>query len=226
MKKLLLLSLVFFFGAQVFAQKNNSGQSADDPFRATKSNFTLEVGFIPFNVVPISLSQLKLRFFANDKLAIRLGANLSSTSKSATAGTVAQKSSCFVLGIYPGIEYHVGNLKRLSPYFGAEANIYFKWYNYVEKTDNKETKVISGQWDVGSSRCGFTDVGLNLLAGVDFYFSKHIYMGVEFYYGFVMRFNHKIVQTIPEPEVVLTDKSSSFNLVGDAIPSIRLGWAF
>jgi hypothetical protein len=64
-----------------------------------------------------------------------------------------------------------------------------------------------------------------VLAGFDFYFSKHIYMGAEFYYGFALQIKHEITQIEPT-ESVLVKRSKTFNVLGNAIPAIRLGWAF
>lgn len=227
MKKIFLLFTFFFATSAVFAQLGDLNIGPEEMFKAVKKNATVELGFIPFSqTIPISISQLRARYFITDHLAARLGVNLSTKSnKKNWPGDITTKSSVFIMGIYPGMEYHIGKLKRLSPYFGAELNIYYKGYKYVEKTDGNETLVISGAWDDTYTKCGWTDLGLNALVGVDFYISQHIYLGVEMYYGFAIRLSHEVNRKVPEPSTVIVKKGTMFNLVGNAVPAIRLGWA-
>lgn len=94
-----------------------------------------------------------------------------------------KKESSFGWEIAPGIEKHFAGTDRLSPYVGAELRVAGKSTTVTEESrvaNDKIETVTSKNFEQG----GFLALGLNLIAGADFYFAKKVYLGGEFGYGF------------------------------------------
>ncbi|MFZ4398687.1 MAG: hypothetical protein ACOYO1_01535 [Bacteroidales bacterium] len=228
-KTILILVMVLGFATIVSAQ-----------YKPT-SGFDVEVNFRPFNASPIQLDYLKARMFLNETMAIRLGLELSSYSETnkvaiptGSTNKVEQvtKNSYFVFGLHPGIEMHIANdAERFSPYIGAEIDFTMKSASTdVTGVGNDATKTsnVDGSWS-GGSNPAFTNVGLNLLVGADYYFTKHIYMGAEFGFGFHSMSYKDVVTTN-----VVSGASTSVTALGNSSTTlgvnynsaIRLGWSF
>ena len=77
---------------------------------------------------------------------------------------------------------------------------------------------------------GYTQIGLNLLFGADYYISKHLYLGVELGFGFnsTSYKDNTITVVIPNTTTTPTTNpgSSAFNLGVNYNSFLRLGWAF
>lgn len=227
-KTLFILALVLGFTTFVNAQ-----------YKPT-SGFDVEVNFSPFSTSPVQLDYIKARMFLSEKMALRLGFQLNTyneTSKAlfgpvATQVTEETKNSYFILGFHPGIEFHMEGTDRLSPYCGAELNFTTKSAstditNYNGTTNS--TYASTGEWKSGS-QMGYTQIGLNLLFGADYYISKHLYLGVELGFGFnsTSYKDNTITVVIPNTTTTPTTNpgSSAFNLGVNYNSFLRLGWAF
>lgn len=193
MKKLFLPMMALFCSATVMAQ---------DGFKPVAGNVTLEAnvnllgGTVNLNN---SLNQIKARYFLSDDMAIRFGLGLSmNTDKNVMNGDSSwteTKTSSW--SVSPGIEKHFAGTDRLSPYAGLDITIGSTNYkgesNDITFTNfgggTTSTTTTTASWEglsstmPGASRANST-LGVNLVAGCDFYFAKRIFLGYEIGFGF------------------------------------------
>lgn len=170
---------------------------------------TLEVNFSPLGGNPVSINGLKFRKFSDDYSAVRLEVFLGSSSDKSVAmqegsngnednpnPATYDTSGSFDLSIRPGVEKHFDGTNRLSPYVGGVLDIGFGSSNttngyWSQNTNDPSVVGDSGfgahtQWEQ-KTRDGYLRLGLNAIAGMDFYFADNIYLGAEF--GFGISFN-------------------------------------
>jgi len=162
---------------------------------------TFEVNFSPFGGSPISINGIKVRKFSDDYNAIRLEVFLgleSDKSVSLQEGEngieenpnplTYSRSRGFDISIRPGIEKHFDGTSRLSPYVGVVADLGFSSSSNTEEywsaAQLMPTEMFSShaEWEQKTSN-GSIRLGLNAVAGMDFYFADNIYLGAEFGFG-------------------------------------------
>jgi len=234
MKKLVLSLLL----VSALTIASYSQEKIDDGTFKPTSGFTAEVNFIPANTsMPVSLNYLKSRMFLNESMAVRLGLDLGMYSVSSTQMPTnpddpkeETQSSYFLFGLHPGIELHMGDLSKLSPYAGAE----FGFATKSSKTEitnygnqNNATYESKNVWANGANP-GYTEITFNLLLGFDYYFCKHIYCGAEIGLGVANTKYKEQEESITISNVtttVKTPESKSMNMGVNFVPAIRLGWA-
>jgi len=235
MKKL-IFSLLFI---SAFAFITVAQEKLDDGSYKPTSGFTTEVNFIPANTAaPISMNFLKIRMFMSESMALRLGFDLGMHSnKSTVMSTVTTepneetKNSYFIFGLNPGIEMHMGDMPKLSPYVGAELGISMKSSKTTVTNAgnvNNSTLETENKWADGSNP-GYTEFSFNVILGADYYFSQHVFMGAEMGLGFANTSFKEQKETATSGGIsltVTTPKSSSMNLGINYTPAIRFGWAF
>lgn len=220
-KRVLLIAAI---AAGVFTTSNVNAQD----FKPAGGEKNIEVNFSPLGGSPISINNLRLRYFTSSDMAIRVGFSVSTSSNTdITLGganndiEIEDKSSEFGLTINPGIEKHFAGTDRLSPYVGAELN-----FTLTSSTDlDQELNTAGTGTDEVETTNGSTTFGLNLLIGTDWYFSKHIYMGTEVGFGFASTSNAD-TETSGGGTTVTTPNGSSFNLGPNFNSAIRLGFLF
>jgi hypothetical protein len=144
-------------------------------------------------------------------------------------GADEDKKSTLLIGLYPGIEKHLGKMSKLSPYIGGELIFAIKTSKEVY-TSNAGSSVAEskskGAWSDGSER-GYFTFGLNCIVGTDFYFSPHIYLGIEMGVGLQSTSNSKVEREITgQPTTTISEKDSQFEFGFNYVPAIRLGYCF
>jgi len=165
---------------------------------------TLEVNFSPLGGNPISINGLKFRKFSSDYSALRFEVFLGSNSNKSVAMQAGSnglednpnpatynKSGGFDLSLRPGIEKHFDGTSRLSPYIGGLLDFGFGSSNNTEGYWTPNSNDLDGfddftkhvEWSQ-KTKDGYLRLGLNAVAGMDFYFADNIYLGAEFGYGF------------------------------------------
>jgi len=189
-KSILFFALALIGMSYASAQKQEGGDK----------NF--EFTFAPLGGNPIGINGIRLRSFNGDGTgAIRLGIFVGGTSETTINSqpgevpTVDDQDKSpelldvmktFDFSIRPGYEKHWDGTDRLSPYIGGELfigmgseslNREFYSPNDTDQLDNFVT------WNINRKQ-GHTTIGLNLLAGFDFYFSDYIYLGAEMGFGY------------------------------------------
>lgn len=174
----------------------------------------------------------KGRYFISDNLAVRLTLGFGNTTLKEVdynnpapdhkddEDVLKTKTSNFVIA--PGIEYHFAGFERLSPYVGAE----FLFGTLTNKTD----LTYSYKDDYTKTKQKGTSLGINLVAGFDFYVYKGLYLGAELGFGYS---SNKLKDTEYEQQVGNTttsvtpedyDKTTTVGF--NCNPAIRLGWRF
>jgi hypothetical protein len=180
--------------------------------------------------------------FLNPNMAVRLGFNFGMHSDESTelappptppatqGPNQVTKNSYFMFGLIPGIEMHMGDMPKLSPYVGAEVGFNTKsskteitGYEFMDNS-SVATKNI---WEDGSN-AGYTEISFNVLLGADYYISKHLYCGAEVGVGLVNTSYKDQEFTSTQSNISTTLKTpggKSMNMGVNFVPAIRLGWA-
>jgi len=186
MKKLLILVSAVALSGTMFAQKAGS----DNPFSLEGAMNVSKEG------VSWTAPNLRMRYFIQDNLALRLTLGrdaVSSTSTETstvydstgnatiTTSEVTTKNSIMNLGL--AAEYHLAGTDRMSPYFTAGFNV------------------------GNDTRTEISSFGLNLGAGIDYYVAENIYLGLE------LGFNYKSA-----------DGTKTSGFAGGS--AVRMGWRF
>jgi len=245
MKKLnfaaLLIMLCFGVSAQnykpvagdVTAEVGLSGGLLNSTLSLAPSAFTTKAG------TPVPT--LRFRYFLHDNLAIRVGANFTSSSTTTKfyqaapgSGEGSDQLVNTLFGINLGLEKHFAGSDRLSTYAGGD--ILFqttgaseKWTNSANGTSytNGASQTVTGTNANGNNTLGF---GLRAITGADYYFVEKVYIGGEFGFGFIAASNGstKTVFTNAGTTTTTTAKStgSSFNVAPNMTAGIRIGYRF
>ncbi len=131
---------------------------------------------------------IRYRTFVTAKKAYRIGVNISyynhldilqHSNPAYNLLELKSKYTSFSILLTPGIERHFSATKRLSPYVGAQALAgYSTTVIKREVQDNNEVYNLTKKNNPGRVR-----VGLGVFAGIDYYFIKKIYLGIELGYG-------------------------------------------
>tara|TARA_R110002096_G_scaffold117210_3_gene253876 strand:+ start:12891 stop:13562 length:672 start_codon:yes stop_codon:yes gene_type:complete len=221
-KKVLLIAAI---AAGVFTTSSLQAQD----FKPAGGEKNIEVNFAPLGGNPISINNLKFRYFMDSQTALRVGFSVSSSSttdiqlQGPNQIEVEGTNSSFGFSINPGIEKHFEGTDRLSPYVGAELNFASSSTTQTQESLNGAGDAIAGESEV---KDGSTTLGLNLLLGADWYFSKHIYMGTEVGFGFATTSNADTESTPVTGPKVSTPNGSSSNFGPNFNSRIRLGFLF
>lgn len=194
MKKVLFLAASLFAAAYANAQEEAT-QPASADVKPDEGTFSLEVGFCPFQSNSVSLQNGRLMgiYSINENWSVRAGLGFEATSDT-DANDVESESR--TISFTPGAFYSFEGTDKMTPYLGGELG----FYSTKAETDGKTTKDILG-------------IGIAAFTGMNYYFSKNIYVGVEVGAGFYHEKDDK------------NDESGNeFKIY--AQPSVRLGWAF
>ncbi|MBX2972856.1 MAG: hypothetical protein KF797_07130 [Flavobacteriales bacterium] len=209
--------------------------TASAQYKPAAGEKTLEVNFAPLGGTPVSIGGIKLRSFGSETTAFRVGVFLGygSTSKvtqdedsQAQLVELKDKNSTTTINLQPGIEKHFAGTDRLSPYIGGVLNIGFGM------TSKREESQVANQ-GVGAkiTKGGSLDLGINAVAGFDYYMAEKLYLGTEIGFGVGMTSDMKNkvswdnVQGMQDSESNVNNQSK-FNIGPNVIGQLRLGWAF
>jgi outer membrane protein W len=186
MKKLMILVSAVALSGTMFAQKAGS----DNPYSLEGAMNVSKDG------VSWAAPELRMRYFIQDNLALRLTLGRDAESSTSTEtdtiydsnGTatvstseVTTKNSIMNFGL--AAEYHLAGTDRMSPYFTAG-------FNFGNDT-----------------RTEISSFGLNLGAGIDYYVAENIYVGLE------LGFNYNSA-----------DGTKTSGFAGGS--AVRMGWRF
>lgn len=226
MKKIWILALA----AMTAGFANAQDESASGDFKPEAGEKSLEVQFAPLGGSPISIGGLRFRSFSSATSALRanvfLGYNSESEILTQEVEDIDQLetkevNSSFTISIAPGIENHLAGTDKLSPYMGAELPI-----TYTSSTEKVETQVGDEVQNVKTTD-GSLSIGINALAGVDFYFTKKMYLGTEL--GFGIQYQKELSTKVKPSEGDAPDpvkNGSSFTIAPNVQGQIRLGFIF
>lgn len=212
---------------------------AQTEYRPAGGEKNLELMFAPLGGSPVSMAGIKFRKFNSATSALRLGVFVGFQNKTTIlqnentqAGLAEEKKKegNFTIAIQPGIEKHLKGTERLSPYFGGYLDL-----SYAAKSKKEDLQ------DVGSTKVGYTKtnggdlgLGLNAVAGFDYYFAKSLYLGSELGFGVAAKMPMKDkteTLSFDNGNEVTTNsdskgKESSIQLGPNVVGQLRLGWLF
>lgn len=258
MKKI-VFTLALVIGAGLIVQAQDTADN-NGPFRPVGGDKNLEVQFAPLGGTPISIPGIKFRSFSGNNTAFRLGIFVGYMNESTitqeeqfndddeqTGLELSDRSNSFSVAIQPGYEWHMTGTDRLSPYVGGFVNI-----GYTSETDIMETEHPLGdvpgtpineqlyQGDV-TTKTGQLNLGLNLVAGFDYYFAQRLYIGTEIGFGFSMDNDLSSTTTTNDTQLntdtgiweenseevdSVVGNQKGFQIGPNVIGQIRVGWLF
>jgi hypothetical protein len=202
--------------------------------------FSLEGG-LSLNTTENTFSApaIKLRYFATDNIAGRLGIMYNSSKdveniygfdgngdlSADSLGTVTMKSNMTWISL--GGSYHFSQLDRLSPYVALD--VMYGTGSYNEKwADSDGADYVNGlDAEINTKESG---IGLGLSGGFDYYFAENVFIGAElgFMYNSVNDKGGDVSVTAggttTTSDILSAGKSSTMG--NNATAAIRLGWRF
>ncbi len=146
------------------------------------------------------------KYYLSDDLAIRaiLGFN---TNSSGNADSAGGKNSNTAFGIAAGIEMHTHAVYSTSPYFGAQISY------AMANVDRNVTAL-------GEDKTSATFLGIGVLAGFDWYFTRGIAVGGEYMLGFSTASSSTVVT--PKTGSATTHDNPSATNIGISSGSVHL----
>ena len=224
-----------FVLAAVLAGAVSAG--AQDSYKPEAKDFSLELNYTPGvlgtnNSASFSLPEygVKGRLFLSDRFAVKLNLGFSTNSTNnktyitnfdnsvTTTEDIDGRTS---FSIMPGIEYHFGNYKRVSPYVGAAVGINVGNRVSRDITGNVSSKTVSPTF-------GFA---VQAAAGVDVYICKGLYAGLEMGLGYGLdKTGRGKTSSVDNTGATTESQGNSDSITSSfgffATPSIRVGWFF
>lgn len=245
MKKTTVLLGILMAGISIFAQENdkpaNVTSEIKSEFKQNAGDKNLELNLDPAEIFNSSRTGnfiglqdnfgIRYRKFRSSSLAIRMGVNLlflnfTDITQTAT-GTLLElkdKNRTIEIMIRPGLEKHFEGTEKLSPYIGGELLIGFQTSTFISESQSgsavSEFKITNGSPDDGLT------IGLGGVAGVDYYFARKFYLGLELNYSIVYfaGFTEKIKP--PSGLEVENKNGSRFAFFPSAYTALRIGFLF
>ena len=239
----------FFFLAAAVIAGSFAADAQEKQYKPEAMDFSLEMNYTPglsigtggsgSGLVSLSNSTfslpdygLKGRFFITDRFAVKLNLGFSTDSdkskeytENTTGGvtsvtTTESKSAVTAFSIMPGVEYHFGDFKRVSPYVGAA-------FGLTAGNTTSTTPITDGTTTTKQPTFGF---GINVSTGVDVYICQGFYAGAELGLGYgyskAGRGKTTTVSNGATTESNGTTETINSNFGFYAAPSIRIGWFF
>jgi len=248
MKKTVLLVLVSFV---LFCTAN----AQEGGFKQAAGDKALEVNFAPLGGTPVGISGIQFKSYSSETSAFRMNIFIGKFSTKDTLQTAVdtfstasdnllalyERNSTLEIGIRPGIEKHFAGTDRLSPYIGAELDFAKKFS--TKKVDNQYNGKLgdeSGSILVTKTtgEKGYMRIGVNAVAGFDYFFAKKLYIGAEFGFGLSMTSDSKIKVDDKYKEQLYSDadktypgildikRGSSTDIGPNTSGKLRIGWLF
>ncbi|MGB3868394.1 MAG: hypothetical protein WBG34_08770 [Flavobacteriales bacterium] len=218
---------------------------AQEQYRPVGGEKNLELMVAPLGGSPITMAGIKYRNFSSATSAFRMGVFLGFDNKTTItqdensdtkALELKKKESTITIGLQPGIEKHLTGTERLSPYFGGYVDLNFTTKN---KKDDTQLTLANGNNELGynQTKSGSLGIGLNAVAGFDYYLAKSMYLGTELGFGVStsMPMKNKNENVVLNADGTGTttvsgdgkkDNVSKLQVGPNVVGQIRLGWLF
>lgn len=210
--------------------------------RPTDSNpFSLEGGLsLNSTTNTFNAPMLKLRYFAADNIAIRLGLQMDNSKEvenfygfdaqgdetADSLGTLTTKNRLTWISL--GGSYHFSQMERLSPYVALDVMIGME----STKVDGADASSLGGYTDglTSTATTKGSGLGLNIAGGFDYYFAENVFIGGEVGFMFLSmkdkggEASTTFGSTTTTVTTLPAGSASSFG--NSATAAIRLGWRF
>lgn len=221
----LLLGGLLLSGA-VMAQKPDAG---------TPMSLEGQVGWNA-NTLTFNSPSIRFRYFFADNIAARLTVGLSNTKYTelfyegpnvtqGASGEYITRSNAWNIGL--GGEYHFTGTDRLSPYVGLDI-ILGGAKQRTEGTDTDGTMYIADYQEESVRPVSL--FGFNIVAGTDFYFSEHFYIGAEMGFGLQALKQGEGESSVTSGGITVStaiQPEEKFSNIGNNVMgAFRLGWRF
>ena len=217
-------------------QANQTNSTSD--YKPEEGSFMMEVGFAPFHSVIVddeagtrtngSLVNLQgglLRgvYVLTDNLQLKLGFGLSifkDVDDNGETGDAWHKNTnrISIFSVCPGINYVFDGTDKLAPYIGGELGFGIYSTKVTDESENNKT--------ITKNQGGFNTFGVAAVSGFNYYFAKNIFIGAEVKLGVDMHTDKKLSVETDGRTTTTETKVHSLNFQPQAVPSLRLGWAF
>ena len=203
--------------------------SNNEEYKPVAGSSSLELSFDPAAIFSTGGDQfglqngmIKYRKFNSELSVFRMSAEFSfGTSVEITDQNDELKDhqSYFSVTFKPGIEKHFKGTERLSPYVGMEGVL-----GYATQSIKSEYSTD----DYEKSSKSDLILGANLLAGVDYYIAKSLYLGVELGYGayFIDHLKTKYTDLGNSKNDDEKKNGYELGLRSSVIGNFRIGWNF
>ena len=255
MKKTLFLILILSMlstyaqNDEIFGNNSNDTDMQSSGYMQTAGSKSFEISFNPGNVFAtggnaFSLinSTIKYRNFSTAQKAFRMGFNINFMShtdiehqESDDEKELKSYTNIYGITFMPGTEKHFNVSDRLSPYVGIQALLGYKHTSHtIEYEDGNKIETIeyinispaNNSLGVGS---GHFSIGAGIFTGVDYYFVKRFYVGVELGIGlqYYSLLNSKYINSGDHDDDYDKKNGHTIQLApGLSTGNIRLGWTF
>jgi len=243
--RMILIMAMFLSFHLIKAQENAPLKGSSTIYKQEAGNKSLEVNFDPGQIFGSDTHEqfglfngsIKLRYFHTELSAYRMNINLAfskaisiTQQEDGALLELKDKYSAFSVNIQPGYEKHFSASKRLSPYIGAQLLMGYSSSGLVRENQDGNTIYVE-KWknDINMPQRGAYAVGAGIFAGVDYYFVRKLYLGLELAYGLQYTKLLKSIYTSEEnPDNNYERKNGSFFGVSPSLATgnLRLGWSF
>lgn len=231
MKKIMFIgALVLGLGLAANAQKPESSSYS---LEATLGIDGTPVGTPTFGGA--NTPSIRGRYFLDSKMAVRaqVGFWTDNYSQPVTEPYIQALGrydrQVLNYGIGAGIEMHMDGTDRLSPYVGGQ-------FNFNRSITNHEWIDAEGNpWSTnqtlkpGASRIitsAANTWGIDLIAGMDYYFAQNVYVGVEIGYNLSLLVEGDQTDANTGDPLDITENNTEYNVSPGSVSGLRLGWRF
>lgn len=216
MKCFYVIILSLMFTISTLAQENS--------FKPATGSTSAEVNFRPVSNNPISISSLKFRSYRPNgqvfRIGVLLGGKIEKPNKNAALNTVE-------ISLKPAFEKHLYGTERLSPYYGVEFELSYKYSSFTFSDPDSDIDIkYTGAWDEFGNEQGFIRVGANVIIGADYYITKNVYLGTEFGFGGQIMDFTDIKLKIDSESETLEKNGGAFTFGPNYNGALRLGFSF
>jgi len=233
---------------EIFGNSSTDSVTQSNDYLQTAGSKSFEVSFNPSNIFAtggdaFSLinGAIKYRSFSTAQKAFRLGLNINFLSQTdiiqqedndLDLKELKAYTSVYGITFMPGTEKHFTVSDHISPYVGMQALIGYKHTSYSEEYEdgNKiETLTFENSPSGNGAGIGYLSLGAGIFTGVDYYFVKRFYVGVELGIGlqYFSLLNSKFTDS-GDSDLNYEYKNGHIIQLAPGLTTgnIRLGWTF
>lgn len=239
MKKLFLgvAALLSALSMSAQAEENTAAESKEtkevNQYKVDEGKFMMEIGYVPFSVATatnttagtVNLPGGLLRgvYVVSEKIEVKLGLGLSIykdvlDNDLEGANWVKSSERTAIFNIEPGFNYCFKGTNRLEPYIGGELQFGIYSTKEVNETQNNKTVV--------KNETGFNTFGVAANAGFNFFVAKNLFVGAEVKLGVEVAADKKVTTEENGTTTKTDNKNHDVEFFPQAVPAIRVGWAF
>jgi len=246
MKKLFFT--MFFISAFMMlkAQNEVNQQVSSNAFKQESGNSALEVNFDPGKIFGsdegaqfgLFNGSIKYRHFKSETSAFRTNINIvflnttditQQEDKTTDLLELKDKNTMITINLQPGWEKHFSANERLSPYVGIQFLLGYST-SIVTSEYQYDKSIYTEKWiNKTDFMPGLFTAGIGAFSGIDYYFVKKLYIGIEIGYGLQYA---KILKTkyTDEKDSSYDYERKNGSIIGFApalaTGNLRFGWIF